>query len=158
MSGSMKKLIYALAMLISIPALAGCDSPAASTGLTLEDTNWVMEAYGEVGNLKNALPGVEVALYFDSAEMGAGGNGGINHYGGKYQLDGNQLTFPEGVITTCLGGHAAVLQQEEEYIRLLSSADSFEISNGKLHLICDSQEIIFHVSAAPPSSTAIGWP
>ena len=139
-----RAIILSAVLLTTLAVIAGCDSTTSFEDVSLEDTDWVMEAYGEVGSLKDALPFTEVTLFFDSAEMGAGGNGGINHYGGKYQLDGNQLTFPEGVITTCLGGNAVVLQQEEEYIGLLSSADSFEIVDGKLHIICDGGMIVYH--------------
>jgi heat shock protein HslJ len=141
----MKKLISALAiLLVSIPVLAGCDSTTSFEDVSLEETEWVMEAYGEAGSLKGALPFTEVTLFFDSAERGAGGNGGINHYGGKYQLDGNQLTFPEGVVVTCLGGNAVVLQQEEEYLGLFGCADSFEIVGGKLHIYSNGNEIVYH--------------
>ena len=103
----------------------------------------MLESYGEADSPQAALTGVEVTIFFDSAERGANGNGGINHYGGKYQLDGDQLTFPEGVMTTCLGGNTAVLQQEEEYIGMLSSADSFEIADYKLHIYCNGDVIVY---------------
>lgn len=139
-----RAVLLAAVLLATVTVVMGCGPSTPSEEVALEDTEWVMESYGEAGNMQEALPGVEVTLHFDSTERGAGGNGGINHYGGKYQLDGNQLTFPEGVMTTCLGGNAAVLWQEEEYIGMLSSTDSFEIVDGKLHIICDDDMIVYH--------------
>ena len=41
-------------------------------------------------------------------------------------------------------GKAEVQQQEEEYIGMLSAADSLEIVDGKLHLICDGEMIVYY--------------
>jgi heat shock protein HslJ len=139
-----KRVVFLTSILFASVIVMGCDSSTTSEEVDLEDIDWVMESYGEAGSLKAALPFPEVTLYFDSAEGVCKGNAGINHYGSNYQLDGSELLLPEGVVTTCLGGNAAVLWQEEEYIGILSAADSFEIVDGKLHIYSNGNEIVCH--------------
>jgi heat shock protein HslJ len=137
----MKRPVFLLAVLLlaSIPVLAGCGATPP-----FEDVNWVMEAYGELGSLETALPDVEVTLFFDSAKKQFTGYNGINTYSGSYKVKGSQISFPGGVALTQLKGDEQVQQQEGEYVGMFSSADSLEIVDGKLHLICDGKLIIYH--------------
>ncbi len=136
----MKRLVFILAiLLVFIPVLAGCGSTPP-----FEDVDWVMEAYGEPGNLETALPNVEVTLFFDSAKREFIGYTGINTYFGTYQLNDSEISFPEGVALTALKGNDEVQQQEEEYVGMFSAADSLEIVDGKLRLICDGELIIYN--------------
>ena len=66
-------------------------------------------------------------IAFNGTGEGFGGNGGINNYGGGYQLGGNPI----------------LEQQEREYVRILGTADSFEITGGKLHIYSNGDEIIY---------------
>lgn len=140
----MRKLISVLFVLlfIFIPGLTACDTSVTSGDF--EDIDWVMESYGESGSLKTALPDVEVTLFFDSTKKQFTGYTGINTYSGSYKVKGSQLSFPGGVALTALKGNDEVQQQEKEYVGLFSSADSLEIVDGKLHLICDGKLIIYH--------------
>ena len=137
----MKRPVFFLTvlLLVSIPVLAGCGSSAP-----FEDVKWVMESYGEQGNQKTALSGVEVTLYFDSNKGTFTGFTGINTYSGSYELNGSELSFSEGVALTQLKGNDEVQQQEKEYVGMFSTADSLEIVDGELHLICDGKLIIYH--------------
>jgi heat shock protein HslJ len=139
-----KSGLLSAVLLASVTVIAGCDSDTSFEDVALEDTDWVMESYGEAGRLQFALPGVEVTLFFDSAEGVFNGYTGINYYGGRYQLDGKELSFPEGIPITELAGNPIVQQQEQEYISMLRAADSFEIVDSKLHIICDGGLIIYH--------------
>ena len=104
-------------------------------GARLEDIKWELLSYGEPDNLKNVLPGAAPTARFDSGTKEVSGNAGINDYGGKYQLNGNQLTF-EGIFHTQLGGNAKVEEQEEEYVTMLSTAESFEVDGNSLVIYC----------------------
>ena len=134
------KFLLAVSILTSFFSLSAC----ASSAPPFEDITWVMESYGEPGNLETALPDVEVTLYFDSKEGKFTGYTGINTYFGTYQLNDSEISFPEGVALTQLKGNEQVQQQEGEYVGMLSAADSLEIVDGKLHIICDGELIIYH--------------
>ena len=91
----MKKVVSLLAILLaSITVIAGCDFSTLSEDVAFEDTDWVMESYGETGSMEAALPGVEITLYFDSTKGEFNGYTGINYYSGKYQLNGSKLILP----------------------------------------------------------------
>lgn len=93
-----RTVLLAAILLASVTVVMGCDPSAPTEEVNFEDTEWVMEAYGEVGGLKDALPFTEVTLFFDSTEGAFGGDAGINHYGAKYQLDGSQLILVRGRV------------------------------------------------------------
>lgn len=137
----MKKLniLWAVSLLTSLFGLFACDSSAPP----FEDTTWVLEAYGEPGILKSALPNVEVTLFFNSAEKRFAGNAGCNTYSGSYEVKGSKLSFPQGVAITQLKCNEEVGKQEDEYIRAFSAAKSYQIEDGKLRLICDQKVIIY---------------
>jgi heat shock protein HslJ len=147
-----KRAIILSAVLLTILAvMTGCDSTTSFEDISLEDTEWVMESYGEVGSLEDALPGVEVSLLFNSESKEFIGKTGCsavpdfyNTYSGIYEVEGDKLSFPEGVWITQLKGEEEAGRQEEEYIGLFGCADSFEIVDGKLHIICDGDMIVYH--------------
>jgi heat shock protein HslJ len=137
-------LLLAVLLLASITFVVGCDSSPTSKDVAFEDTDWVMESYGELGNLETALSDVEVTLFFDSTKKQFIGNAGCNTYSGSYKVKGSKLSFPSGVTITLLKCIEEVGQQEDEYVGMFGSADSLEIVDGKLHLICDGKLIIYH--------------
>jgi len=135
----LKFLLAALA-LTSLFAFSACDSSVPP----FEDITWVMESYGESGSLQEALPDVEATLFFDSTGKEFEGNTGCNAYFGSYEVKGSKLSFTEGVAYTQIWCSEEIGQQEEEYVGMLSAADSLKIVDGKLRIICDGELIIYH--------------
>ena len=61
--------------------------------ITLEDTTWVLESYGEQGNLQAVLEDTEITAVFDSAEGKVSGSAGCNNYFASYQINNNELSI-----------------------------------------------------------------
>lgn len=109
----------------------------------LQDYTWVLMSYSEVGKTINALPGVEVTAFFSSKDETVRGTGGCNTYGGKYELDLMNLTFPDSLTTTLMACSEAINQQESEYLKILQNAQSFEMDHGNLIMHCGQKTIKF---------------
>jgi heat shock protein HslJ len=120
--------------------LAGCAGPA---GEPLEDITWVLESYGEPGNTNAVLPDAEVTVMFESSSGEVGGSAGCNHFGGTYKLDGNKLTLPGPMMVTEMWCGDQLNDQENEYLDALHSAQSFEITDGKLTINCRDTVLIY---------------
>ena len=116
-------------------------------GKDLEDITWLLESYGAAESLQTVLAGTEITAIFDSAEGIVHGSAGCNGYSGEYMLSNNNISIPE-MTWTEMGcpEPAGILEQETQYLKALQSAESYEISVGKLQITSAGQVLIFRGS------------
>ena len=60
------------------------------------------------------------------------GQAPVNHYGGKYFITGDSLTFSEGFDKTMMAGSAADMQAETEFFQALGKTAGFTFADGNL--------------------------
>ena len=139
----MKRIIGMFLLLILASGLFAC---SADTGeAMLEDTTWILESYGEPGNLKTIITDTEITVEFISAEETVKGSAGCNSYFGGYELKGSQLSIPGPIAATemyCMEPEG-VMDQEQEYLAVLQLAENYEIIGNELQINCGSQVLIF---------------
>jgi len=144
----------------------GC---SGSTPAGLEGT-WVLEYYGEPGNLTTPHSGTDITMIisaYATAEQKIGsyparenviaGSAGVNWYFGNYEVDGNKF-IPYTVhgeekhigslIRTEMMGPAHLMAQENHYLDSLTSAQTYEITNGRLTISSGEDVLVF---------TGAGW-
>ncbi len=109
----------------------------------LADTSWVLEAYGEPGNLSAVLPGTEVTIAFDG-HTEVVGLAGCNSYGGTYtsSLDGT-LEFGELIQTEMYCLEPGVMDQEVAFMDALRFAQQYEYVNAQLHITGGGGLLVF---------------
>lgn len=134
----MKRQILMLLIFVISFSVLGCGST-----VKLEGTAWVLESYGERGNLKAVLADTEITATFKSDEQQVTGSGGCNSYGGTYELAGNNLSIPEPLISTMMSCGEEKDRQEQQFYDALQSAESYGIENGKLTINCGSNILVF---------------
>ncbi len=110
---------------------------------TLENTTWVLQSYGQPGNLKSVLKDTEVTALFDSAKGQVAGSGGVNRYVGGYELKDNKRSIPKPLAATTMAGPQPLMDQEKEYLTALQAAESYKIEGDKLTITCGSKAVIF---------------
>ncbi len=141
-------LIIGLVLVLAIVSVAGCTSeePSVSHG-GLEDITWLLESYGEQGDLQAVLEGTEITALFDSAKGQVSGSAGANNYSGAYQISKNKLSIQEIAHTEMYRlDPEGVMEQEEYYLKTLQTAETYEISAGKLQITSGNQVLIFRGS------------
>jgi len=111
----------------------------------LEDTKWVLQSYGETGNLTDVLADTEITAEFVSSEGTVKGSAGCNTYFGSYEVDSNQLSIPGPIGATEMycAEPEGVMDQEQEYLATLQLAESYEINDDELTIHCGNQVLIF---------------
>ena len=109
----------------------------------LEDKRWMLEWYGDPGNLQALLPNTEITATFKSAEGQVTGSAGCNTYFGSYELRGNNLSIPESIAATEKYCGDEINEQERDYLNTLQAAKSYEIENGELTINCGDRVLIF---------------
>ncbi len=138
-----------LATMAALVTIAGCSPgmpgiPQPPPGQPpLADTSWVLEAYGDPGDLSAVLPGTEVTITFDG-HTEAAGVAGCNSYGGTYtsSLDG-ALEFEELIQTEMYCLEPGVMDQEAAFMEALRFAQQYEYVNAQLHITGGGGLLVF---------------
>ena len=120
-------------------SLAACGWPGLPGGDPLEGTSWVLLVYGGT----SPIPQTQITLGFDHGQVG--GSAGCNTYGGSYGVSGDRITLSDLYMTemACLDP-PGVMDQEQEYLRLLGKTQTFQVTNGQLQLFTsDGQALIY---------------
>jgi len=113
--------------------------------LTIEDNMWVLESYGEKGNLQAVLEGTEITIEFKSAEGKFGGSGGCNNYFGSYEINKSELTIKPPIGATEMACPEPIMDQEQEYLKLLETTEAFQIQNVKLIISCSGNKGLYFI-------------
>jgi len=129
----------------------------------LEGT-WVLKYYGEPGNLRAPYPWSDITLIISAcatAEQKIGGyparenviagSAGVNWYFGNYEVDGNKfITYTvigeekhTGLVCTQVAGPAHLMAQEHHYRDILTSAQTYEITNSSLSISSGEEVLVF---------------
>ncbi|MQY58033.1 MAG: DUF4382 domain-containing protein [Clostridia bacterium] len=117
----------------------------AKQEVALEDTAWILQSYGEPGNLKDVLIDTEITAEFVSSEGTVRGSAGCNSYSGSYEVEDSNLSIPGPIAVTemyCMEPEG-VMDQEQEYLAALQLAESYEIDDDELQMNCGSQVLVF---------------
>jgi len=148
--------LSALAVGLVIGIAIGIDS-WGSPSAGLEGT-WMLKYYGEPGKLRMPYPWSEITLTLSAcatAEQKIGditGCAGVNSYYGNYEVNGNKFItyYTEngeekytGLIRTEMAGPAHLMAQEHRYLDILTSAQTYQITNGRLDISSGEELLVF---------------
>ena len=115
-------------LVLSIISLAACTTATPA----FEDIEWVLESYGEQGNLQPVLEDSEITATFDSTEDKVAGSAGCNSYFADYEAKEDELTI--GVVGSTMMYCEGFMDQEQEYLKILGAAETYQIEDGKLQI------------------------
>ncbi len=124
------------------------EPPGSQDEITLENTKWSLQSYGQPGHLSDILADTEITLELDSAEGTVRGLAGCNSYFGSYQLQGNHLSIPGPIAVTemyCMEP-TGIMDQEQEYLSILQLTAGYDIEGDQLQINCGNQ-ILIYISA-----------
>jgi len=110
--------------------------------VSLEDTKWILQSYGEPENLKDVLEDTEITATFNKEEGQVTGSAGCNSYFGSYEAEDANLSIPGPIGATEMSCGEQKDTQEREYLSILQAAESYEIEDGKLTINCGNQVLI----------------
>ena len=124
--------IAGITLMVALTVLSGFSCVKASDNAQLEGVTWTLKSFGQLSNLKTALPDNEVTLTFDKANNHVSGNGGVNGYGGDYAVKGDKLTIANLIHTLIASTNQALNEQENTFFNILGSAQSYKTNDGEL--------------------------
>jgi len=133
------------------PTAPAQSTPASGTtsGQTpLENTNWVLQSYGDPNNPTPAEQGVTVNALFSPAKS-LSGSSGCNTYTSRYAITGNTMRIdqPKATYLSCPQG----MEQEGIYLSALVSVTSYQITGSTLEIVYNKGNglLKFSASTAP---------
>jgi heat shock protein HslJ len=80
------------------------------------------------------------SLKFDAEKEAVSGSTGVNRLMGTYEVDANKLRFG-GLATTKRAGPPQLMEQEQEFVNALESADSWKRTGGNLEILSGDKVI-----------------
>ena len=125
----MKRLTVLIISLVFITS--ACTSSQAGEGELPVPSQWSLVSFGEGGTETPVIEGSAITLEFGE-EGQAGGSGGCNSYGAKYEVDGNSLKMQEITSTLMACMDEGITEQEQQFFEALQSAGNFEIAGDSL--------------------------
>jgi heat shock protein HslJ len=125
--------------------LTSCAKQETPIKNKFENTGWVLESYGEPGNLQKLIPDTSITAEFISSEGTMKGNSGCNLYSGGYNADGTKLKIPGPIAVTEMYCEEpkGVMDQEKQYLEILQAAESYSIEDGRFKINCVNQVLIY---------------
>ena len=128
---------FALAAAILL-GLAACAGGGGTTGDPLKGTSWRLTTLGGA----SLIPGTEITATFEDGEVRGSA---CNTYGGTYRVSGDRLTMSEVFMTemACVEPQG-IMEQELAFFSLLTSAQSFKLTDGGLRILgAGGEELTF---------------
>ncbi|MFC1980180.1 YbaY family lipoprotein [Chloroflexota bacterium] len=113
--------------------------------LTIEDKVWMLESYGEGGNLEPLIEDTEITIEFKGSEGQFSGSAGCNNYFGGYEINKNELTINPPIGSTIMACPEPIMNQEQEYFKLLETTETFKMDNGKLTITCSDNKLLVFI-------------
>jgi heat shock protein HslJ len=135
--------LIAIAIIITLTVITGVSCAKAVATGQLEGVNWVLKYYGDLGNLKAVIPDKEATLIFDKDKKQVTGNGGVNGYGGSYEINGGQLTVSNIIHTEMASINQALNTQENTFFYILESAQSYKLNGQELTITGSKGLLVF---------------
>lgn len=134
-------VLIVLLLVFNVVSLIAC-GPIKTT---LDDTKWVLESYGEKGDLQVVLYGAEITASFDGTTRQVTGSAGCNTFFSNYEASGNKLSFSNVAVTEMYcDTPEGIMEQEREYLALLLDTTAFVVENDQLIIsISDGQVLIY---------------
>jgi len=129
--------------ILSILLLVGCGTPDRVTGVALEDTRWVLQGYGQPGDLRAVIGTNPVTATFNRADATVTGSTGCNSYFGGYDLKGDTVIISGPVAQTEIGCEQSIMAQENAYMTLLQAMESYATDGNQLTLNCDGGVLVY---------------
>ena len=129
--------LFLTLLALSILNLAACTTATPA----FEDIEWVLESYGEQGNLQSVLEDSEITATFNSTEDKVAGSAGCNNYFADYEAKEDELTI--GVMGSTMMYCEGFMDQEQEYLKTLGAPVTYQIEDGKLQISSGDNLLIF---------------
>jgi heat shock protein HslJ len=151
-----KWMVTVLTAALMAALLAACAPAPATGGVPLEGSFWVLDSYYSADGVQTSvLPRTQLSAQFEGGKVS--GSDGCNNYFGEYVLEGDQLTFGEGMGSTMMACEEPVMEQASSFMQALQATASFSISGETLTLKNEAGQALLVFTAASQELAGSSW-
>jgi heat shock protein HslJ len=119
--------------------ISGCES----TPPGLSDSHWLLESYGNGQAPSQVLAGTSITLNFGLEAKTVVGTAGCNSYGSECSVSGQSIQFSNFYQTEVeCNRPTGLMDQERQYLALLTQSVSFTISGNNLTIDCTGDRVL----------------
>jgi heat shock protein HslJ len=148
----MKKVLFLLAVVLVLVALAGCSSSQSPSGGTLTGQVWALTTLAGKAPIKDT--GLTIQFNTDGT---VGGSSGCNQYSGTYTASGSSLTINSPLASTMMMCAEPVMVQESAYQAALATVKAYTVSGDKLTLYGPNNTEIASYKATSQDLSGTSW-
>lgn len=129
----------------------------ASGAYALLNSQWQLAAMHVDGEPVELAADTAITLEFTS-DKDVAGRGGCNQYGGMYQADDQSIDFSQILSTLMACADSGVMDQEQQYFKMLDLVTGYEIADGQLTLsAADGEQQMIFVPAGAYALRLTRW-
>ncbi len=131
----MKKFKILLVFVLTSMMISSCIFSAGNENAQIESFTWELDLISDNSPILNS----DISVKFESGEIS--GRAGCNHYGGNYQLKGNNIQI-DAIFQTEMACHepVGIMEQELKFLDLLAGSIRFKLNDDNLTLIQEHKE------------------
>lgn len=134
---------YLLTLLLISLAISAC-TPPGSASLT---SSWMLTSFGPASSPSPAGADSQAGITFNE-DGSVTGNSGCNGFGGRYTVEGDQITFSE-IVSTLILCDEPLMEQEETVQQVLTGTASYQIDGNTLTLTNNDMVLVFTRGSYP---------
>lgn len=135
--------VFGFIIILALTVFAGVSCTKADTDQELTGVTWVLQSYGNPDKLTTVIGDKELTLIFNKDKQEISGSGGINGYGGNYEVDGNKLTVSRIIHTLIASTNEDLNNQENRFFQILESSKTFKIDGTQLTITGSQSTLVF---------------
>src|SRR3954454_1341261 len=112
-------------------------APAGQSTLPAEvlRTDWTLQYFSEDAQAAGKdVTSSHITIKFE-ADGNLNGSGGCNSYSSTYTVSGQKMTISDKIISTLMFCAEPVMNNEQQYFRLLPTVSAYALKGGNLNLI-----------------------
>lgn len=115
----------------------------AHSGGDLEGRDWALTQLGDDSTSGELVQGTVITATFEDGTVA--GSSGCNNYFADYAVDGDAIEVgPAGSTLMFCESPEGTMDQEQTYLSLLQTADSFDVSGDTLTLSADGTTVLVY--------------
>ena len=148
----MKKLLFSIAVVLVLVALAGCTSSQSAQGGTLTGQVWALTDLAGMAPIQDT--GITIQFGTDG---NVSGSSGCNQYSGTYTASGSSLTINTPLASTMMMCAEPVMVQESAYQAALAGVKAYSVNGDKLTLFGPNNTEIASYKATSQDLAGTSW-
>jgi heat shock protein HslJ len=144
-------VIVTASVLMAMVMSVGSATELPASNFSLEGNTWTLTSFMEGDDMQSPIQNTTITAYFEDGKIT--GNAGCNGYFVAYTVDGNEVKISEALGSTRMTCEPEEkMQQEYQYLEMLSKVTTYAIEGNQLTLSTDDgSDLVYNATESSAS-------